>query len=90
MGFGNKWCNWIEACQTSATISILVNEPPTMEFKMEIGVRQGDPLSPFLNLIAAEGLNVTIREAVQSSVFSGVKVGNHQTLISHPQYADDT
>lgn len=25
MGFGNKWCNWVEACLKSASVSILVN-----------------------------------------------------------------
>ncbi|GKD99016.1 hypothetical protein Tco_1382913 [Tanacetum coccineum] len=51
--------------------SVLVNGSPTLEFKMERGVRQGDPLSPFLNLIAAEGLNITIREAVSNGIFKG-------------------
>ncbi|GKD96227.1 hypothetical protein Tco_1380124, partial [Tanacetum coccineum] len=38
MGFGEKWCKWIEACQTSASISVLVNGSPTDEFKMERGL----------------------------------------------------
>ncbi|PWA49816.1 LINE-1 reverse transcriptase isogeny [Artemisia annua] len=49
MGFGDRWCNWIEACL--ARISFLVNGSPTDEFSMERGIRQGDPLSPFLYLI---------------------------------------
>ncbi|GJU12166.1 cysteine-rich receptor-like protein kinase, partial [Tanacetum coccineum] len=69
MGFGVKWCKWIETCQKSALISVLVNGSPTVEFKMERGVRQGDPLSPFLYLIAAEGLNVTLREAVSKGFY---------------------
>ncbi|GKD99776.1 putative RNA-directed DNA polymerase, eukaryota, partial [Tanacetum coccineum] len=48
MGFGNKWCKWIESCLRSSTVSILVNESPTEEFYLERRVRQGDPLSPFL------------------------------------------
>ena len=50
MGFGDRWCNWIEACLKSARISVLVNGSPTDEFSMERGIRQGDPLSPFLYL----------------------------------------
>jgi hypothetical protein len=90
MGFGDKWCKWIEACQNSATVSVLVNGSPTLEFKMERGFRQGDPLSPFLYLIAAEGLNITIREAVSNGIFKGVNIGRDETSISHLQYADDT
>ncbi|GJZ70613.1 putative RNA-directed DNA polymerase [Tanacetum coccineum] len=90
MGFGEKLCKWIEACQTSTSISVLVNGSPTLEFKMEIGVRQGDPLSPFLYLVAAEGLNVTIKEAVSCGYFNGVKIGSSAIPVSHLQYTDDT
>ncbi|GKD41675.1 cysteine-rich receptor-like protein kinase, partial [Tanacetum coccineum] len=57
MGFGNKWCKWVDSCLRSTSISILVNGSPTREFYMERRVRQGDPLSPFLFILATEGLN---------------------------------
>ncbi|GKA85101.1 putative RNA-directed DNA polymerase, eukaryota, reverse transcriptase zinc-binding domain protein [Tanacetum coccineum] len=57
---------------------------------MERGVRQGDSLSPFLYLVAAEGLNVTIKEAVSCGYFKGVKIGSSAIPISHLQYADNT
>ncbi|GJZ02652.1 putative RNA-directed DNA polymerase [Tanacetum coccineum] len=41
MGFGNKWCRWIDVCLKSASISVLVNGAPTKEFNMGRGVRQG-------------------------------------------------
>lgn len=62
--------------------SISVNGSPTEEFPLKRGLRQGDPLSPFLFLIAAEGLNVMI---------TGYIVGTHTaTVLSHLQFADDT
>nr|GEV21455.1 ribonuclease H-like domain-containing protein [Tanacetum cinerariifolium] len=76
MGVGEKWCKWVEACLNSATVSVLVNGSPTNEFIMERGVRQGDPISPFLFLIAAEGLNVTLNEAVSRGIFKGLKIGH--------------
>ncbi|MCI47414.1 RNA-directed DNA polymerase (Reverse transcriptase), partial [Trifolium medium] len=42
--------------------SVLVNGSPTADFKVEKGLRQGDPLSPFLFLIAAEGLTCMVKE----------------------------
>lgn len=63
MGFGHKWCRWIKACLESASVSVLVNGSPTKEFKMEKGLRQGDPLAPFLFLVVAEGLNTLMTEA---------------------------
>ncbi|XP_057445076.1 secreted RxLR effector protein 78-like [Lotus japonicus] len=57
MNFSNKWINWVYRCLESATVSVLVNGSPTGEFKMERGLRQGNPLAPFLYLSAAEGLN---------------------------------
>ncbi|GLT37028.1 hypothetical protein SLA2020_113700 [Shorea laevis] len=60
LGFGNKWRMWIKECLQTASVSILVNGSPTDEIKMERGIRQGDPIAPFLFLIVAEGLNVLI------------------------------
>lgn len=71
-------------------MSILVNGSPTDEFYLTRGVRQGDPLSPFLFLIAAEGLNILVKEASNCGIFKGVKVGRENVVVSHLQYADDT
>ncbi|GKC99720.1 reverse transcriptase domain, reverse transcriptase zinc-binding domain protein [Tanacetum coccineum] len=57
---------------------------------MERGVRQGDPLSPFLLILAAEGLNAIVSEAVEKGIFRGVKIGSNREVVSHLQYADDT
>ncbi|XP_071708379.1 uncharacterized protein [Rutidosis leptorrhynchoides] len=90
MGFGEKWRGWILACLKSASILVLVNGSPTNEFTLERGVRQGDPLSPFLFIIAAEGLNILTKNAVEKGLFKGVKVGADKVMVSHLQYADDT
>jgi hypothetical protein len=78
-------------CVCIATASVLVNGSPTDEFPLERGLRQGDPLSPFLFLLAAEGLNVIIRVMVEGNRFEGYRVGGQGAVtVSHLQFADDT
>ncbi|GKV35106.1 hypothetical protein SLEP1_g43419 [Rubroshorea leprosula] len=64
MGFGDKWANWIMKCLSASTVSFLINGSATRQISISRGLCQGDPLSPFLFLIAAEGLNGLISIAV--------------------------
>ncbi|XP_071726806.1 uncharacterized mitochondrial protein AtMg01250-like [Rutidosis leptorrhynchoides] len=90
MGFGVKWRTWIEACLESTSVSVLVNGSPTPEFSLQKGIRQGDPLSPFLFLIAGEGLNFLANAASNLGHIKGVEIGADKVRVSHLQYADDT
>ncbi|GJS67120.1 cysteine-rich receptor-like protein kinase, partial [Tanacetum coccineum] len=74
MGFGDRWCKWVIACLKSSSISVLVNGSPTKEFMMEQGVRPGDLLSLFLFILAAEGLNALLNDAVDKDILRGVHV----------------
>ena len=69
MSFPVLWWKWIKECVSTATASVLFNGSPTNEFPLERRLRQGDPLSPFLFLLAAEGLNVMMSEMVTSNIF---------------------
>jgi len=91
MAFPVLWRKWIKKCVSTATASILVNGSPTEEFYFKRGLRQGDPLSPFLFLLAVEGLNVTMKSMVENKFFTGYGVGHvNDTIVSHLQFADDT
>ncbi|GAU35959.1 hypothetical protein TSUD_207630 [Trifolium subterraneum] len=91
MSFPGLWRKWIKECVCTATASILVNGSPTDEFPLERGLRQGDPLSPFLFLLAAEGRNVLMEAAVAYNLFTGYSIGERDSVtVSHLQFADDT
>ncbi|GAU14347.1 hypothetical protein TSUD_309070 [Trifolium subterraneum] len=91
MSFPRLWRKWMSECVCTATASVLVNGSPTDEFPLERGLREGDPLSPFLFLLAAEGLNVMMSALVQSNLFQGYSIGaENRTVVSHLQFADDT
>ncbi|GKF88208.1 putative RNA-directed DNA polymerase, eukaryota, reverse transcriptase zinc-binding domain protein [Tanacetum coccineum] len=89
MGFGEKWRKWMGACLASASISVMVNGSPSKEFKMERGLRQGDPLSPFLFLIVAEALQIAVLEACSKGVYKGITLADGGANLSLLQYADD-
>lgn len=88
-GFPNKWIAWIKECISTATLSVLVNGSPTKEFAMEKGIRQGDPLSPFLFIIAAAGLNLLFQKAKDAGLIKGVQF-NQNFSLTHLQFVDDT
>ncbi|GAU34505.1 hypothetical protein TSUD_388170 [Trifolium subterraneum] len=82
---------WIKECVGTATASVLVNGSPTDEFPLERGLRQGDPLSPFLFLLVAEGLHVLMEAMEAHNLFTGYRVGTSAPIsLSHLQFADDT
>lgn len=89
MGFCEKWRSWIRTC-ISGSASVLVNGCPTAEFPLQRGLKQGDPLAPFLFLVVAKGLSGLVSKAVSGGHFKGFAFGEEEVVISHLQYADDS
>nr|KAJ0209562.1 hypothetical protein LSAT_V11C400208020 [Lactuca sativa] len=73
----------------STMVSVIINGSATKEFGMERGIRQGDPLSPFLFIIAVEGLHIALESAKENGIFKGIRLPHRGPVISHLQYADD-
>ncbi|XP_068472346.1 uncharacterized protein [Phaseolus vulgaris] len=90
LGFCVQWICWIKGCLESALVSVLVNSSPTREFIPRKGLRQGDPLAPFLFLIVAEGLTGVSRMAEEKSLIDSLVVGKANVKVNMLQYADDT
>ena len=90
LGFHREWVRFILSCVTSVSYSILVNGQPTSFFKPSRGLRQGDPLSPYLFLICTEGLAALIDDAASRKQIHGVKVCRSAPPITHLFFADDS
>ena len=91
MNFSTLWRKWISECVGSATTSVLVNGSPMEEFILERGLRQRDPLSQFLFLLASEGFNVLMKSLVAADLYHGYVVAcDEGVTISPLQFADDT
>ncbi|GJZ38408.1 RNA-directed DNA polymerase, eukaryota, reverse transcriptase zinc-binding domain protein [Tanacetum coccineum] len=78
-GFGDRWCGWIYECLRTSRGSVLVNGSPTEEFQFFKGLKQGDPLAPFLFILVMESLHISFNRVVEAGLFQEEKekeIGN--------------
>ena len=62
MGFHKKWVTILMECVSTVSYSILVNGDSYGYIKPSRGLHQGDPLSPYLFLLCAEGFHSLIEK----------------------------
>nr|GEV56851.1 RNA-directed DNA polymerase, eukaryota [Tanacetum cinerariifolium] len=86
--FGSNWCRWIRGSLGFAKASILVNGSPTSEFPFYYGLKQGDPLAPFLFILIMESLHISFTRVVKDGLFKKIQLPG-SVSISHIFYADD-
>nr|GEU63412.1 RNA-directed DNA polymerase, eukaryota [Tanacetum cinerariifolium] len=58
------------------------------EFQFYCGLKQGDPLAPYLFLLVMESLHLSLSRAIEAGIFKGIKIDSTLNL-SHIFYADD-
>jgi len=90
VGMCKKWVNWMKACVFGGSMYILLNGSLAEEICIHRGLKQGDPLAPFLFLLVAEDFSGLMRNAVDRNLFEGFSFGSGCLVVSHLQYADDT
>ncbi|GJS72132.1 RNA-directed DNA polymerase, eukaryota [Tanacetum coccineum] len=87
-GFGSKWRSWISGCLSSAMASVIVNGSPTSKFQFQCGLKQGDPIAPYLFILVMESLHLSFSRVVEAGMYKGIVIDN-SVMISHVFYADD-
>jgi len=89
-GFDHNWVRWMLALISSSSFSILVNGSPSETFTPSRGLRQGDPLSPFLFILMMEGLGKAIEDANDAGKVKGIQLSNNGQALTHQQFVKDT
>ena len=90
MGFAQRWIDLVMACVKTVKYKVRVNSMETETFTPTRGIRQGDPLSPYLFLLVAEGLSSLLKGAEIREELKGVRVCRDAPAISHLLFADDS
>ena len=90
LGFCERWVDLVMKCVTSVSYKIRMNGQLTDSFQPERGLWQGDPLSPYLFLICAEGFSALLEKAEMDGGLRGVKICHGAPSVSHLLFADDS
>jgi len=89
-GFSQFWVTRIMSCVSSVTYSVKFNGRVLESFTPSRGLRQGDPLSPFLFLFVVDALSTLITKSMTEDGTKGVKICRSAPEISHLLFADDS
>lgn len=90
MGFHQTWIQWIMQCITTVSYSFLLNGQAKGLVTPERGIRQGDPLSPYLFIICSEVLSGLCNKAQANGSLLGLRVAIGSPRVNHLLFADDT
>ena len=90
MDFSGRWIQLIMKCVTSVSYKINVNGSFTTKILPQHGLRQGDPLSPYLFILCAEGLSAMLQKAESEHKIEGIKISRHAPRVNHLFFADDS
>uniref|UniRef100_A0A803QNQ6 Reverse transcriptase domain-containing protein n=1 Tax=Cannabis sativa TaxID=3483 RepID=A0A803QNQ6_CANSA len=89
-GFPDPFISLILNCLSSVSFRLRINNCLSHQIFPSRGIRQGDPLSPYLFLLVAEGLSGTINAKAHSNAFHGISISRSAPTISHLLFADDS
>lgn len=90
MGFDRIWIRWLMACVSLVSFSVLLNGNSHGFIKPERGIRQADPLSPFIFILCAEALVSCLNSSEKAGRLHVIKLADACPLIHHLLFADDS
>ena len=90
LGFCSTWVLWMMQCITTVSYSFLLNDEVVGRVIPERGIRQGDPLSPYIFIICGEVLSGLCKKAQDSGQLPGLRIARNSPKINHLLFANDT
>ena len=90
MGFPEIWIERVMSCVSTPTFSVCINGKSYGSIKPSRGLQQGDPLSPYLFLLCAEGFSSLLARAEAENRLHGVAICRSAPKVSHLLFADDS
>ncbi|XP_013639114.1 PREDICTED: uncharacterized protein LOC106344250 [Brassica oleracea var. oleracea] len=90
LGFDPVWIAWIMTCIETVSYSFLINGTPQGRVRPSRGLRQGDPLSPYIFILCTEVLAAMCNKGQEDGSLPGVRVARGCPPINHLLFADDT
>ncbi|KAL9689530.1 hypothetical protein QQ045_009916 [Rhodiola kirilowii] len=90
MGFARVWVDRIMKCVSTVSYQVRVNNSISSVIIPSRGLRQGDPLSPYLFLFCTEFLNAKLQQGVSKNLISSIKICKKAPVVSHLFFADDS
>lgn len=90
MNFPQKIINLIFQCISTVSYNFQLNGQIIFSLQPQNGIRQGDPLSPYLYILAANVLSCLIEHAHSAGNWPGIKICRDAAPITHLLYADDS
>lgn len=90
MGFNERWVGLIMTCIKIVTYLVLVNGEPKGLITPSRGIRQGDPLSPFLFLLCTKGLHGLIKQVANSGDITSFALCRQGLKLTHLFFADNS
>lgn len=89
IGLNHHWVKLIMCCVSSTKMKVIWNEQHSDEFVMERGIRQSDPLSPYLFVLCMERLSHLIDISVATGEWKSIRLSRNGPKISHLFFVDD-
>lgn len=89
MGFCDGWVSLVRQCISTVTFSVKVNGEPLPFFQPSRGIRQGDPMSPYLFIMLANVHSFLMKQEIEDENLKGIKLNSNCPILSHLLIAND-